>query len=123
MSVLYCSPALGSNWLRPSEVIGDARLLDGGVSMTVHVFTGPTLSGDEVVDRVDGEMVYPPVEHGDLLSLDIRTGDIVVIIDGYYHQRAPGGHKEVLQLLERGIAVVGCASMGALRAAELAAYG
>nr|WP_227463945.1 TfuA-like protein [Nocardioides lijunqiniae] len=47
------------------------------------------------------------------------AGDVVVIIDGYYHQAAPVRHKEILQLIDRGVHVVGCASMGALRAAEL----
>ncbi len=68
-------------------------------------------------------MLHPPVAHGDLLRLDLDRGDVVVIVDGYYHQRASVRHKEILALLADGVMVVGCASMGALRAAELAEYG
>ena len=63
------------------------------------------------------------VTHGDLLRLGPVRGDVVVIIDGYYHQRASVRHKEILALLADGVAVLGCSSMGALRAAELATYG
>lgn len=89
----------------------------------VHVFTGPTLSGEDVAVAAPHAVVHPPVAHGDLLRLDVAPGDVVVVVDGYYHQRAPVRHKEVLELVDRGVRVVGCGSMGALRAAELAAYG
>ncbi|HEY4018025.1 MAG TPA: TfuA-like protein [Pseudonocardiaceae bacterium] len=74
-------------------------------------------------DILPGVVVHPPVAHGDLLRLDLVRGDVVVIVDGYYHQSAPVRHKEILALLAEGVVVVGCASMGALRAAELAEYG
>ena len=70
-----------------------------------------------------GSVVHPPVAHGDLLRLGLVRGDLVVIIDGYYHQSASVRHKEILALIADGVVVVGCASMGALRAAELAKYG
>lgn len=50
-------------------------------------------------------------------------GDTVVIIDGLYHQAASVRHKEILHLLSAGVTVVGCSSMGALRAAELHPFG
>lgn len=87
--------------------------------MTVHVFTGPTLNREEVLELVPEAVVHAPVGHGDLLRGEVRSGDVVVLIDGLYHQQAPVRHKEILLLLERGVRVVGCASMGALRAAEL----
>ncbi|MEU3765295.1 TfuA-like protein [Amycolatopsis keratiniphila] len=46
-----------------------------------------------------------------------------MLIDGYYHHRASVRHKEILALLSEGVSVIGCASMGALRAAELHPYG
>ena len=67
--------------------------------------------------------LHPPVAHGDLLRLNLVGGDVVVVIDGYYHQRASVRHKEILALLSEGVTVIGCASMGALRAAELANFG
>lgn len=91
--------------------------------MTVHIFVGPTLAGQDVSHILPGAVVRPPIEHGDLLRLTLVSGDTVVIVDGYYHQRAPVRHKEILAVLANGITVVGCASMGALRAAELGRYG
>jgi hypothetical protein len=91
--------------------------------LIIHVFVGPTLPGRDVSRILPGAVVHPPVEHGDLLRLDPDRGDVVVIIDGYYHQSASVRHKEILALLAEGVTVIGCSSMGALRAAELAEYG
>ncbi|WP_370942425.1 TfuA-like protein [Amycolatopsis sp. cg5] len=68
-------------------------------------------------------VLHPPAAHGDLLRLGCAAGDVVVLVDGYYHHHASVRHKEVLALLSAGVRVVGCASMGALRAAELYPYG
>lgn len=87
--------------------------------MTVHVFAGPSISAAEIEECAPGAVQHPPVAHGDLLKAGAVAGDVVVIVDGYYHQAAPVRHKEILQLMASGVAVVGCGSMGALRAAEL----
>ncbi|MFI6768638.1 TfuA-like protein [Streptomyces sp. NPDC050355] len=91
--------------------------------MTVHVFHGPSVTADEVTGILPDARRYPPVQHGDLLALDCRAGDVVLIIDGVFHATAPVRHKEILLLLAEGITVAGAASMGALRAAELHPYG
>lgn len=91
--------------------------------MTVHVFVGPTLAAHEVVRLAEGAVTHPPVRHGDLLRLPLEHGDVAVIIDGFYHQSASVRHKEILHVLANGVTVVGCSSMGALRAAELHPYG
>ena len=70
--------------------------------MTAHIFVGPTLAGQDVLDILPGAVVHPPVAHGDLLRLDLVLGDVVVIVDGYYHQSAPVRHKEILALLAEG---------------------
>ena len=87
------------------------------------VFTGPTLDEDTIHDIVPNAEVLPPVGAGDLLRLSLEAGDLVAIIDGFYFQAASVRHKEILDLLQRGIHVWGAASMGAMRAAELAAFG
>ncbi len=87
------------------------------------VFAGPTISAEEICARAAGVEVYPPVAAGDLLRFSLAPGDLVAIIDGYYFQSAPVRHKEILDLLRRGIHVWGAASMGALRAAELHLFG
>ncbi|WP_328972386.1 TfuA-like protein [Streptomyces sp. NBC_00239] len=84
-------------------------------------FVGPTLAPP---DRPrTGFTFLPPIRHGDLFALDLRAGDQVLVVDGVYQHFAPIRHKEILAMLDRGVDVVGTASLGALRAAELAGFG
>jgi hypothetical protein len=89
----------------------------------VHVYCGPTITAAEVRGIIPGATVHRPVRHGDLLRLAAAPGDTVVIIDGVFHAVAAVRHKEILDLLASGVRVLGAASMGALRAAELYPYG
>jgi len=91
--------------------------------VTVHVFCGPTLGPAEVRAALPEAVLHPPIRHGDALRLDAGPGDLVLIIDGVFHQSASVRHKEILALMAAGATVVGCSSMGALRAAELDVYG
>jgi hypothetical protein len=92
--------------------------------MTTVVFVGPTLPAAEVTARLPGARVLPPVAVGEVLALARRRGIArIAIIDGAFERMAAVWHKEILIALERGIAVWGAASMGALRAAELARFG
>jgi hypothetical protein len=90
--------------------------------MTIHVYAGPTIPASRLRRILPAAELHPPVRHGDVLR-HARTGDTVLIIDGLWHQVAPVRHKELLHLLDEGVTVVGAASMGALRAAELHPYG
>ncbi|MFF3420023.1 TfuA-like protein [Streptomyces sp. NPDC002698] len=83
-------------------------------------FVGPTLPAQQ---RPAGFEYRPPVRHGDLFDLCLRPGDQVLIVDGVYQHFAPIRHKEILAQLARGVHVAGTASLGALRAAELAGFG
>ena len=87
------------------------------------VFVGPTLPAAEVAARLPGARALPPVAVGDVLALRRRGVGRIAIIDGAFEHMAAVWHKEILLALERGIAVWGAASMGALRAAELAPFG
>lgn len=89
----------------------------------IHVFVGPTLPRSEPQLAAPGVRVSPPVRHGDLFADAIRGGDTAVIIDGVYHQAPALRHKEILAAMGRGVRVIGAASIGALRAAELAPFG
>jgi hypothetical protein len=89
----------------------------------IHVFVGPTLPRSEPQLAAPGVRVWPPARHGDLFDTAICGGDTVVLIDGVYHQAPALRHKEILAAMGRGIGMVGAASIGALRAAELAPYG
>lgn len=92
--------------------------------MTTLVYVGPTLSADEVRARLPAATVLPPAAVGDILRATRQRGvKRIAIIDGYFERMAAVWHKEILVALERGIAVYGAASMGALRAAELAPWG
>jgi hypothetical protein len=92
--------------------------------MTTLIYVGPTLPADEVRRRVPDATVMPPAGVGDILRAT-RTRGVkrIAIVDGYFERMAAVWHKEILVALGRGIAVYGAASMGALRAAELAPFG
>ncbi|AMW19581.1 TfuA-like protein [Mycobacteroides chelonae] len=89
----------------------------------IHVTCGPTVSADEVHAIVPTAIVHPPVQHGDLYALALDAGASVLVIDGLFHQSAAIRHKEILDLIGRGISIFGASSMGALRASELSPLG
>ena len=91
--------------------------------MSIVIFAGPSLP--PAVRSDDPRITWlPPVSQGDLLPV-IGNGKVQVIgiIDGYFESVPAVLHKEILWALENGIRVIGGASMGALRAAELHALG
>ncbi|TLS44938.1 hypothetical protein FE633_17495 [Streptomyces montanus] len=88
-----------------------------------HIYVGPTLPSCEPLLSAPGVRVHPPIQHGDLFDAAVRDGDTAVIIDGVYHQAPALRHKEVLAAMGRGVQVIGAASIGALRAAELDDFG
>ena len=92
--------------------------------MSIVIFTGLSISFDEARSLLDAEY-HPPVKRGDIDELINKRDDINVIgiIDGVFHQSPAVAHKEILRALDKGIVVVGGASMGALRACELYPYG
>ncbi|MET9498468.1 TfuA-like protein [Streptomyces sp. NPDC006552] len=90
--------------------------------MTAFVFVGPTLAEEDRPQ--DWDVVYlPPVEQGHINAL-VQDGPTAIgIIDGRFHDVPAVWHKEILEALHAGIPVYGSASMGALRAVELAPFG
>ena len=90
--------------------------------MTIVVFVGPTLSREDIA--ACGDMVcLPPVAQGDVYRAAQRRPQAIGIIDGYFSGAPSVWHKEILWAMSRGVPVFGSASMGALRAAELHAFG
>jgi hypothetical protein len=93
----------------------------------VCLFVGPSLSAADVQDsfgHVEAEVtVLPPVEQGDILRLAARLPDVIGIVDGTFFHAPAVLHREILFALERGVRVLGAASIGALRAAELDRFG
>lgn len=88
----------------------------------VHVFVGPTLAA---VARPGCEdfVFHGPVAKGDVYRLVSGRPLAIGIIDGYFERVPAVWHKEILFALSEGVHVFGAASMGALRAAELAPFG
>ena len=91
--------------------------------MTVVVFTGPTLPQDQARALLGGT-VLPPARQGDIWRA-VRAHHPVAIglIDGVFFHQPAVWHREILWALAQGVHVFGAASMGALRAAELAPFG
>ncbi|MFE9287986.1 TfuA-like protein [Streptomyces olivaceus] len=77
---------------------------------------------DELTSESEIE-IRSPVTAGDLLAIPLEDGDVVAIVDGYFHQRRAIPHKEIMEIMSRGVRVLGASSMGALRAAELEPFG
>ena len=87
------------------------------------VFLGPTLPL-EVAQSLCDAVFLPPARRGDVLAaLEAHRPTTMALIDGYFEQVPSVWHKEILFALAQGIRVAGAASMGALRAAELRAFG
>ncbi|ADO69171.1 TfuA-like protein [Stigmatella aurantiaca] len=90
--------------------------------MKLIVFTGPTLSVDEAREELEA-LYRPPVAQGEVYRAALERPWGIGIIDGYFERVPAVWHKEILWAMSQGIHVFGSASMGALRAAELAAFG
>jgi hypothetical protein len=87
------------------------------------VFLGPSLPRETASGYLPRAEFLPPVRAGDVRTAVEREFTVIGIIDGLFEQVASVWHKEILFALSRGVWVYGAASMGALRAAELHAFG
>ncbi|WP_437757058.1 TfuA-like protein [Sorangium sp. So ce1389] len=90
--------------------------------MTVHLFLGPTLAAAEAAAVLDA-VILPPAAHGDVYRAAQRGATVIGIVDGYFEVMPAVWHKEILWAMREGVHVLGSASMGALRAVELAPFG
>jgi hypothetical protein len=86
------------------------------------VFLGPTLPVDAARELLDADY-RAPVSQGDVTRALAGRPPAIAIIDGYFHRVPAVWHKEILAALASGTPVFGASSMGALRAAELHAFG
>lgn len=92
--------------------------------MSVVVFLGPTLSLSEArgIARCEFEC-RPPARRGDIYRAVKHGARTIGLIDGYFRSFPSVSHKEILWSLAAGCHILGSSSMGALRAAELSAFG
>lgn len=86
------------------------------------IFLGPSLPVADARAVLEADY-RPPVAQGDVLRAVMEGPKAIGIIDGYFENVPSVWHKEILFALTKGIRVFGAASMGALRAAELHAFG
>jgi hypothetical protein len=89
------------------------------------IFVGPSLHRDlAFLRRRQDDIVWAgPARCGDIARAARSGVTAIALVDGLFDQSAAPWHKEVLYALSLGLPVAGGASMGALRAAECAAYG
>jgi hypothetical protein len=87
------------------------------------LFVGPSLAGEG--DALPAHFVLqPPAGQGDVYrAVESLRPRAIGIVDGYFEGVPSVWHKEVLWAIANGVSVYGSASMGALRAAELHAWG
>jgi len=90
--------------------------------VTILAFAGPSLPRADRA-RFPGVEWRPPAQAGDLLRLVPDRPSTLCLIDGYFDHRPAVRHKEILLLLAEGVRIFGAASIGALRAAEMAPFG
>ncbi|MEM9459788.1 MAG: TfuA-like protein [Myxococcota bacterium] len=89
---------------------------------SIAVFLGPSVDRRRAAELVDAS-VYPPARMGDVYRLIASGVRIIVLIDGVFHGAPAVWHRELREAMAQGICVIGAASMGALRAAELHSQG
>jgi len=88
----------------------------------IVIFAGPTVTRDRIAAVVRAE-VRPPAARGDVYRAATARPRAIGIVDGVFDGTPSVWHKEILWAMVQGIHVFGAASMGALRAAELDAFG
>src|SRR5580704_4909512 len=91
-------------------------------AMRAVIFAGPSLppSLRPVNPAIEW---HPPVRQGELYRAALAGPAVIGVVDGYFEVTPTVWHKEILFAMAQGIHVFGAASIGALRAAELDAFG
>ena len=92
------------------------------VAPTAVIFAGPSLP--PAVRPSDPAFQWrPPVKQGEVYRAALTGPAIIGVVDGCFEVTPTVWHKEILWAMTQGIHVYGSASIGALRAAELASFG
>jgi len=90
--------------------------------MTAVIFAGPSFPPSKR-PTIAGLEWRPPLRRGDLYLAALDRPSFIGVVDGYFETVPTVWHKEILWAMAHGIHVYGTASIGALRAAELADFG
>lgn len=84
------------------------------------LFAGPSVAGLAIPGDI---ALRPPARCGDFSALLEDPPAAVALVDGYFKLAPTVWHKEIASLLALGTRVIGGASLGAMRAAELERFG
>jgi hypothetical protein len=87
------------------------------------IFLGPSLPIRRARAVLSEAEYLPPIRRGDLTKVLKELPDVIGIIDGQFMQSLAVSPLEIFDALREGITVLGAASMGALRAVEMAPFG
>lgn len=90
--------------------------------LPIAVFLGPSLKIDEARKILDADY-YPPIAKGDIYRIMASGVETIILIDGVFHRKRPVWQREICDAINAGIKVYGASGVGALRAAELQAFG
>lgn len=96
-----------------------SRVRGGG---DVVVFLGPSLPRAAARALLEARYL-PPADRGAVHRVLGSGPRVIVLVDGVFHGSPSVWQRELLDALDEGVTVVGAASMGALRAAELQPFG
>lgn len=91
--------------------------------MKTVIFVGPSLPAARARELAPAAALAAPARCGDVYRAAVRGAHTIGLIDGFFEHALSVWHKEILWALSNGVRVYGAASMGALRAAELARFG
>ncbi|MEM6942085.1 MAG: TfuA-like protein, partial [Pseudomonadota bacterium] len=87
------------------------------------IFSGPSIPASNVREVLGQADLRPPARTGDIYKACEDRPAAIGLIDGFFEGVPSVWHKEILWAIDQGIPVFGASSMGALRAAELHAFG
>ncbi len=84
-----------------------------------YIYGGPSLAliNEDIINNFK---VMPPIKSGDLKNIvkDISQPRVVILVDGVFGSKMSITPGECIYALKKGWVLVGCSSMGALRAAD-----
>jgi hypothetical protein len=91
--------------------------------MIAVIFAGPSLPPSARPPATPQLEWRPPAGQGDLYRAAIARPAVIGLVDGHFDAVPSVWHKEILWAMCQGIHVCGSATIGALRAVELAPFG
>ncbi|MGZ4902159.1 MAG: TfuA-like protein [Halobacteriota archaeon] len=87
------------------------------------VFTGPSITCEEVIALDERLTCRPPAIRGDIWRAAQGGARFIALIDGVFYNHAAVSHREIIRTIRANVTVIGGGSMGALRASELDDFG